>query len=53
MLFISRKIKTWQTQKKGAVNDQRCQKWSGKFCARYFLLNNLGRAVEIDSNQIK
>ena len=40
----------------GTVTDQTCQKWFAKFRAGDFLLANapqLGRSVEVDSNQIK
>ena len=40
----------------GAVIDQMCQKWSAKFCAGDFSLDDAlrsGRPVEVDSNQIE
>ena len=40
----------------GAVTNGTCQKWSAKFHAGDFLLDNApwsGRPVEVDSNQIK
>ena len=40
----------------GAVTDWMSQKWFVKFCAGDFLLDDaprLGRAVEVDSNQIE
>ena len=40
----------------GVVTDQTCQKWSAKFRAGDFLLDDapqLGGAVEVDRNQIK
>ena len=40
----------------GAVTDQTCQKWSAKFRARDFSLDDAprsGRPVEVDSDQIE
>ena len=40
----------------GAVTDQKCQKWFGKFRAGDFLLDDdprLDRPVEVDSDQIE
>ena len=40
----------------GAVTDQTCQKWSAKFRAGDYSLDDapwLGRPVEVDRNQIK
>ena len=40
----------------GAVTDQTCQKWSAKFRAGDYSLDDapwLGRPVEVDSNQIE
>ena len=64
MLYYSKKGKnTTETQKKicavfgeGAVTDRTCQKWSAKFCAGDFSLDNAPRSrrpVEVDSDQIK
>ena len=42
--------------RKGAVTDQTCQKWFGKFCARDFSLDNApqsDRPVEINRDQIE
>ena len=65
-LITSRKVKAQlkhtHTQKicavygEGAVTDQTCQKWFAKFRAGDFSLDDapqLGRPVEVDSNQIK
>ena len=61
--IISRKVKMQLKEKKicsvygeGAVANQVCQKWLVKILAGDFLLANAqwsGRAVEVDSNQIK
>ena len=64
MLYYFKKGKnTTETQKKtcavygeGAVTDPTCQKWSVKFRARDFLLDDapqVGRPVEVESDQSK
>ena len=64
MLYYFKKGKnTTEMQKKicaaygeSAVTDWTCQKWFAKLCAGDFSLDNapwLGRAVEVDSDQIK
>ena len=61
--IISRKVKTQLKCRKkicavygeGAVTDQTCQTWFGKFHAGDFLLDDaplLGQRVVVDSNQI-
>ena len=63
LYYFTKGENTTEMQKKicavygeGAVTDQTCQKWSAKFSAGDFLLDDaprLGRPVEVDSNQIK
>ena len=53
---MQKKEKICAVYGEGAVTNGTCQKWSAKFHAGDFLLDNApwsGRAVEVDSNQIK
>ena len=63
LYYFSKGKNTTETQKKicaaygeGAVTDGTCQKWSAKFCAGNFSVDNApqsGRPVEVDSDQIE